>query len=220
MIGQTRRAKERLRVRISATLPRTAELLRNIVKAADAELVEEGRGSRPARKTETIVRSDPPADINLRWYAEPARGELEDSGGPHEPVIIVLTQDRLLEASMHMLAPDSWLFSDCQIQIAYDIMHLGLDHHCIVPDCIRSMTAIDTLRIARLPNLNDAEHRILLRLAQGATNASIAGSLELRESKVKYHVRSILTKLRLANRTEAGVFAALHLDDRASLPAP
>lgn len=57
--------------------------------------------------------------------------------------------------------------------------------------------------------LTDAELRVLNPLAVGASNEEIAGQLCLSIHTVKSHVRSICTKLDVANRTEAAV-VALH----------
>jgi DNA-binding NarL/FixJ family response regulator len=51
--------------------------------------------------------------------------------------------------------------------------------------------------------LTSREHDVLALLAEGASNASIAGRLVISEATVKSHVRHILRKLRAANRTEA-----------------
>jgi DNA-binding NarL/FixJ family response regulator len=49
---------------------------------------------------------------------------------------------------------------------------------------------------------------VLGLLAQGLTNAQLARQLVVSEKTVKTHVSSILAKLRLADRTQAALFAA------------
>jgi NarL family two-component system response regulator LiaR len=44
-------------------------------------------------------------------------------------------------------------------------------------------------------------------IAQGMSNAEIAGELVISEYTVKGHVSNILSKLHLADRTQAAVFA-------------
>src|SRR3954454_6315956 len=51
--------------------------------------------------------------------------------------------------------------------------------------------------------LTSREHEVLGLLAEGSSNATIAGRLVISEATVKSHVRHILRKLRAANRTEA-----------------
>lgn len=63
----------------------------------------------------------------------------------------------------------------------------------------------------RPPTAQDAltpqEIRLLQLLAQGLSNKSIAQALSLSENTVKYHLKNILQKLGLHNRTEAAAYA-------------
>src|SRR3954454_2932081 len=54
-----------------------------------------------------------------------------------------------------------------------------------------------------LSPLTSGHHEVLALLAEGSSNATIAGRLVISEATVKSHVRHILRKLRAANRTEA-----------------
>jgi DNA-binding NarL/FixJ family response regulator len=56
--------------------------------------------------------------------------------------------------------------------------------------------------------LSEREREVLTCIASGFTNAQIAERLFLSEHTVKVHVRSILHKLDLTNRTQAALFAA------------
>ncbi len=51
------------------------------------------------------------------------------------------------------------------------------------------------------------EKEILQLLAQGATNKQIAGSLFISENTVKTHLRNIMEKLHIANRSQAAAYA-------------
>lgn len=55
--------------------------------------------------------------------------------------------------------------------------------------------------------LTEREHEVLRHIADGSTNAQIAEKMVLSEKTVKSHVSNILAKLRLADRTQAAVFA-------------
>lgn len=62
-----------------------------------------------------------------------------------------------------------------------------------------------------LVELSPREREVLALLAQGMRNREIAERLVLSETTVKTHVRHVLEKLRLRNRSEAAAFAARHL---------
>jgi len=49
---------------------------------------------------------------------------------------------------------------------------------------------------------------ILRMLTQGASNKTIAFKLVITESTVKVHMKAILRKLRLQNRTQAAIWAS------------
>jgi two-component system, NarL family, response regulator LiaR len=58
--------------------------------------------------------------------------------------------------------------------------------------------------------LTDREIEILRLIAQGFNNADIAEKLFLSEGTVRNHVSSILSKLDVADRTQAAVIAIQH----------
>lgn len=56
-------------------------------------------------------------------------------------------------------------------------------------------------------NLTEREIEVLRLIAGGLTNGEIAGRLFLSDKTVKTHVSNILSKLQLADRTQAAIFA-------------
>jgi two-component system nitrate/nitrite response regulator NarL len=60
-------------------------------------------------------------------------------------------------------------------------------------------------------SLSRRELVILRTLTEGASNKIIARKLVITESTVKVHMKAILRKLRLQNRTQAAIWARTHL---------
>jgi two-component system nitrate/nitrite response regulator NarL len=58
--------------------------------------------------------------------------------------------------------------------------------------------------------LSSREYAILRHLTQGASNKHIARQLEIAEATVKVHVKSLLRKIRVSNRTQAAMWAVSH----------
>ena len=58
-----------------------------------------------------------------------------------------------------------------------------------------------------LSQLSEREFEVLIKVAAGYTNASIAKQLVISERTVKSHVSSILSKLNITDRTQLAVFA-------------
>jgi len=64
--------------------------------------------------------------------------------------------------------------------------------------------------------LSRREMAILRTLTEGASNKIIARKLVITESTVKVHMKAILRKLRLQNRTQAAIWARTHLGELAA----
>jgi DNA-binding NarL/FixJ family response regulator len=60
---------------------------------------------------------------------------------------------------------------------------------------------------ASYAHLSEREREVLHLIAEGLSNAQIAARLVLSEKTVKSHVRNILGKLHLVDRTQAAIFA-------------
>lgn len=76
---------------------------------------------------------------------------------------------------------------------------------------IANKLMLDLQRKSNLPPtkapLTDREMDVLKFIAQGLTNKDIAGELVISEGTVRTHVSNILSKLHLANRTQAALYA-------------
>lgn len=71
--------------------------------------------------------------------------------------------------------------------------------------------------VIRTLSIREAE--ILQCLMQGAPNKVIARKLEVAEATVKVHIKAILRKIRVANRTQAAMWAVNHLSSQGSDPS-
>jgi len=65
-------------------------------------------------------------------------------------------------------------------------------------------------RTPDLEELTERELEILLLIAEGLSNRKIAEKIFISEKTVKSHVSSILSKLHLADRTQAAIYALKH----------
>ena len=64
-----------------------------------------------------------------------------------------------------------------------------------------------------VPSLSRRETLILRMLMQGASNKVIARNMVITELTVKVHMKAILRKLRLQNRTQAAIWARNNVNE-------
>jgi two-component system nitrate/nitrite response regulator NarL len=72
----------------------------------------------------------------------------------------------------------------------------------------------DSLKVLR--GLSNREVQILRCLTKGSSNKQIARELGLADATIKVHVKAILRKVRLENRTQAAIWAKQHLQPAAN----
>lgn len=77
----------------------------------------------------------------------------------------------------------------------------------------------DVLR-GRTVHLSDRETEILQCLVNGASNKAIARELNIAEATVKVHVKGLLRKMQLQNRTQAAIWAVSNPITPKAIPAP
>jgi DNA-binding CsgD family transcriptional regulator len=98
------------------------------------------------------------------------------------------------------------------------------DEALVVDAVARALTELDASRIIQLPGgmarrnsaaamaLTPRQEEVLRHLAQGLSNAEIAQALGMSENTVRIHVSAILKTLRVANRTQAALWATQNLE--------
>jgi two-component system nitrate/nitrite response regulator NarL len=95
---------------------------------------------------------------------------------------------------------------------------IGPDQISNVLDCImlgenlyffeeQRSQAVSPARAEALPALSDRQLQILTRLTYGESNKLIARACQISEQTVKAHVKAILQKIHVRNRTEAAIWA-------------
>jgi two-component system nitrate/nitrite response regulator NarL len=86
-------------------------------------------------------------------------------------------------------------------------------HKTISLESAKSIKVTRAVDGAGLPvrTLSSREAEILQCLTQGAPNKVIARKLDVAEATVKVHIKAILRKIRVTNRTQAAMWAVAHL---------
>jgi two-component system, NarL family, nitrate/nitrite response regulator NarL len=72
-----------------------------------------------------------------------------------------------------------------------------------------------------LLRLSDRERRVLLCMARGTPNKKIARDCSITEATVKVHIKAILRKISVQNRTQAALWAVKHrlVDNESAIPS-
>ncbi|MBM1175520.1 response regulator transcription factor [Microvirga arabica] len=79
---------------------------------------------------------------------------------------------------------------------------------------LQNTTAGPKLLDPKACKLSPREAQILDCLMQGAPNKAIARKLDVTEATIKVHVKGLLHKIGVANRTQAAMWASQHLPQR------
>ncbi|GEK79462.1 DNA-binding response regulator [Agrococcus baldri] len=148
---------------------------------------------------------------------EATKAILADEVSGHRPRIVMLTTfdvDDYIFAALRAGASGFLLkdASPAELVAAVHAVHAG--DSLLSPGVTRSLIAeyvtAAPLRRAPDPRLNaltDREREVLVHVAQGLSNAEIAGRLFISEQTTKSHVSRIFTKLELRDRAQAVVYA-------------
>jgi two-component system nitrate/nitrite response regulator NarL len=69
-------------------------------------------------------------------------------------------------------------------------------------------TAAESAGLRPVAGMSDSESRVLRNLLSGHSNKMIARELDISEATVKLHMKAVLRKLKVRNRTQAAMWAA------------
>lgn len=92
-------------------------------------------------------------------------------------------------------------------QLVHAVRTVAAAEGLLFPEAIRDLVRQSARPTRTLPELTAREEEVLRGLARGRSNAEIAAELYLGHETVKTHVRSLLTKLGVRDRTQAVVAA-------------
>jgi two-component system, NarL family, nitrate/nitrite response regulator NarL len=112
---------------------------------------------------------------------------------------------------------DGYLAKNMSAEALSQSLHLVLLGEKVFPtDLAQLLTAreltgrSDDGETARFSGLSDREMQILACLVTGDQNKQIANALNISDGTVKVHLKAILKKLRVQNRTQAAIWAMNH----------
>ncbi|MFZ4761769.1 MAG: LuxR C-terminal-related transcriptional regulator [Alphaproteobacteria bacterium] len=105
---------------------------------------------------------------------------------------------------------DGYILSDINRHAIISYLHLAMIGEKVMPEPVALLfTALqEVLLPLQRPLLSERENDIVRCLILGESNKLIARHLEIKESTVKVHLKTILRKLGVQNRTQAALIVA------------
>jgi DNA-binding NarL/FixJ family response regulator len=144
--------------------------------------------------TRAILARRPDAAVVALTVSEEERDLAEAlRAGARGYVLKSADREELVRAVLAAARGESWLSARMTSKLVSS--YAALADHSSDRLCLRS------------PELSPRERSVLARLALGMTNRQIADALDIAETTVKSHVKSLLRKLGARNRSEATAIA-------------
>lgn len=106
----------------------------------------------------------------------------------------------------------SYILKDMKMDKLVEVLHRAIQgevtlHPRVASRVLQNIRGENTEDQPLFTELTDRETDVLKLIASGLTNSQIAEKLVISENTVKGHVSNILSKLHLADRTQAAVYA-------------
>lgn len=144
----------------------------------------------------------------LRAFLRRMRRGRADPALSLPPIILVLQLAELQDALALLHLCQGIVFWDEEQVKLESMIVVALDGYSAAPASLLPDLVTDRVRIGLIERLTQIELQVLELLGVALSNKSIAERLEISEPVAKSLVRTVLTKLRLKNRTEAAVLVA------------
>jgi len=212
---------EVIRVVVADDHPVVREGLRSFLSSRPGiDVVGEAGSADEAVEVVAALRPDVVlVDLMMPGGGIEAIGRIRDLGDGDGPVprLLVLTSfvgdDQVLPALR--AGASGYLLKDVDpsdLEAAVRTVHRGgsVLGPAVAPRVLDRATSARPAVDDRLAELTPREHDVLGLLGQGMSNRQIADALYVAEKTVKTHMSSILTKLRVHDRTQAALYAARH----------
>jgi DNA-binding NarL/FixJ family response regulator len=124
------------------------------------------------------------------------------------PLVLVLRREGLQDALALLNRCHGVVFWDEDIDKVARMIVVALDGYSAAPPSLLPDLVTDRVRVGLIERLTSAELSVLELLGDALSNRAIAERVGISEPVAKSLVRTVLTKLRLKNRTEAAVLVA------------
>jgi two-component system nitrate/nitrite response regulator NarL len=198
-----------------------ASLLRDNYKVATA--------ARPAVLQKLSFPKERPlvAIVGTDWQNGTARETAESirllrSSVPHAKVVLVLETNGPVDLqSIVALSSDACIFNVPSRDSLLKIVELTLSGQRLfvlpasaaleneVSEPLHGRESFSPM-IKDWDHLSSRERQILISLAEGKSNKAIARLYNLSEATIKFHLKTILRKIKVQNRTQAAIWAIEH----------
>ncbi len=141
--------------------------------------------------------------------ADLRREFLRELSGRNAAPVVILSENTSAQnvADAVRCGARGFIPTKASLDVTAEAIQLVLAGGCFIPATVmesdKRQEFASAPKTMALTEFTPGENRIVEPLLQGKSNKAIAYDTGLAESTVKYHIRSILRKLRTRNRTEA-----------------